>query len=33
MGLDHPLDGFTNPTYKLLIQTTIFFQSEEGTSF
>jgi hypothetical protein len=34
MGLDHPLDGVTNPKYKLLqFLTTIFLQREEGTSF
>jgi len=35
IGLHHPLDGITNPKYKLLrfIQLTIFLQKEEGTSF
>jgi hypothetical protein len=36
IGLHHPLDGVTNPEYKLLcfIQPTNFFlQREEGTSF
>ncbi len=35
IGLHHPLDGLTNPEYKLLrfIQLTIFLQREEGTSF
>ncbi len=35
IGLHHPLDGITNPEYKLLrfIQLTIFLQREEGTSF
>jgi hypothetical protein len=35
IGLHHPLDGVTNPEYKLLcfIQLTIFLQREEGTSF
>jgi hypothetical protein len=36
IGLHHPLDGVTNPEYKLLhfIQLTNFFlQREEGTSF
>jgi hypothetical protein len=34
MGLYHPLDGITNPMYKLLhFLTTIFLQREEGTSF
>ncbi len=35
IGLHHPLDGVTNPEYKLLcfIQITIFLQREEGTSF
>jgi hypothetical protein len=34
-GLHHPLDGVTNPNYKLLrfIQLTIFLKKEEGTSF
>jgi hypothetical protein len=34
-GLHHPLDGITNPEYKLLrfIQLTNFLQTEEGTSF
>ncbi len=35
IGLHHPLDGVTNPEYKLLrfIQLIIFLQREEGTSF
>ncbi len=35
IGLHHPLDGVTNPKYKLLcfIQLTIFLQREECTSF
>ncbi len=35
MGLDHPLDGITNPKYKLLhfLTTNFFLQREEGTSF
>jgi hypothetical protein len=35
IGLHHPLDGVTNPEYKLLcfIQLTNFLQREEGTSF
>jgi hypothetical protein len=35
IGLHHPLDGVTNPEYKLLhfIQLNIFLQREEGTSF
>jgi hypothetical protein len=33
--LHHPLDGVTNPEYKLLrsIQLTNFFAKREGTSF
>jgi hypothetical protein len=32
-GLYHPLDGITNPKFKLLhFLTTIFLQREEGTS-
>jgi hypothetical protein len=34
IGLYHPLDGITNPKYKLLCSlTTNFLQREEGTSF
>ena len=36
MGLHHPLDGVTNPEYKLLRfkqLTNFFLQREEGTSF
>jgi hypothetical protein len=35
MGLDHPLDGVTNPKYKLLHLSTTkkVLQREEGTSF
>ncbi len=35
IGLHHPLDGVTNPKYKLLhfIQLTFSLQKEEGTSF
>jgi hypothetical protein len=35
IGLHHPLDGVTNPKYKLLhlIQLTFFFQKEESPSF
>jgi hypothetical protein len=35
MGLNHPLDGVTNPKYKLLhfLTTNLFLQREEGTSF
>jgi len=35
IGLNHPLDGVTNPEYKLLnfLQLTNFFAREEGTSF
>ncbi len=34
MGLYHPLDGITNPKYKLLrFLTTIFLQREKVTSF
>jgi hypothetical protein len=35
MGLDHPLDGVTNPKYKLLhfLTTKIFLQREEDTNF
>ena len=35
IGLHHPLDGVTNPEYKLLcfIQLTKFLQREEGASF
>ncbi len=33
MGLDHPLDGITNPKYKLLhFLTTNFFCEEKKTS-
>jgi hypothetical protein len=35
IGFHHPLDGVTNPEYKLLlfIQLTNFLLREEGTSF
>jgi hypothetical protein len=35
IGLHHPLDGVTNPKYKLLrfIQLINFLQRDEGTSF
>jgi hypothetical protein len=35
IGHNHPLDGITNPEYKLLhfLQLTKFFAREEGTSF
>jgi len=35
MGLNHPLDGITNPKYELLhfLTTKFFLQREEGTSF
>jgi len=35
IGLHYPLDGVTNPEYKLLhfIQLTNFLQREEGSSF
>ncbi len=35
IGRHHPLDGITNPEYKLLhfVQLTEFWQREEGTSF
>jgi hypothetical protein len=35
MGLYHPLDGITNPMYKLLclLTTKCLLQREEGTSF
>jgi hypothetical protein len=34
MGLHHPLDGITNPKFKLLhFLTTNILQREEGTSF
>ena len=35
IGLHHPLDGVTNPKYKLLhfIQLTNFLQRKEDTSF
>ncbi len=34
IGLYHPLDGVTNPKYKLLhFLTTNFWKREEGTSF
>jgi hypothetical protein len=34
IGLYHPLDGVTNPKYKLpCFLKTIFLQREEGTSF